>query len=137
MSQEMYDKLAEAVITGETAEAIVLAKAALEKGLDPLKCITEGLTKGIQRAGELFAAGEYFLPELIIGADAMKAALDVLEPALVGDQAREVAGTIVLDTVEGDLHEIGKNLVGTMLTANGFRVIDIGVDKTASEFIDA
>jgi methanogenic corrinoid protein MtbC1 len=78
MSQEMYDKLAEAVIRGETAEASVLAKAALEKGLDPLKCITEGLTKGIQSAGELFAAGEYFLPELIIGAEAMKAARMVM-----------------------------------------------------------
>jgi corrinoid protein of di/trimethylamine methyltransferase len=137
MSQDMFDRLAEAVIKGEIADAGVLAKAALEIGLDPLQCIAEGLTKGIQKAGELFASGEYFLPELIIGADAMKAALDILEPALVGDQVREVAGTIVLGTVEGDLHEIGKNLVGTMLTANGFKVIDIGVDKSASEFIDA
>jgi len=137
MSQEMLDKLAEAVIKGETDHAEALAKEALEKGLDPLQCITEGLTKGIQKVGELFGSGEYFLPELIVGADAMKSALDILEPALVGDQAREVVGTIVLGTVEGDLHEIGKNLVGTMLTANGFKVIDIGVDKTASEFIDA
>jgi 5-methyltetrahydrofolate--homocysteine methyltransferase len=67
----------------------------------------------------------------------MKAALEILEPVLAGDQQREVAGTIVLGTVEGDLHEIGKTLVGTMLTANGFKVIDIGVDKPASEFIDA
>lgn len=133
----MLDKLAEAVIKGEADHAEALAKEALEKGLDPLQCITEGLTKGIQKVGELFASGEYFLPELIIGADAMKTALDILEPALVGDQAREVVGTIVLGTVEGDLHEIGKTLVGTMLTANGFKVIDIGVDKTASEFIDA
>jgi len=109
----------------------------LEKGLDPLQCIKEGLTKGIQKVGALFASGEYFLPELIIGADAMKMALDIFEPALVGDQAREVVGTIVLGTVEGDLHEIGKTLVGTMLTANGFKVIDIGVDKSASEFVDA
>jgi corrinoid protein of di/trimethylamine methyltransferase len=137
MSQEMLDKLAEAVIKGETDDAEALAKEALEKGLDPLQCITEGLTKGIQKVGELFGSGEYFLPELIVGADAMKSALDILEPALVGNQALEVVGTIVLGTVEGDLHEIGKNLVGTMLTANGFKVIDIGVDKTASEFINA
>lgn len=137
MSQEMFDKLAEAVIKGETNNAETLAKEALEKGLDPLQCIAEGLTKGIKKVGELFASGEYFLPELIIGADAMKTALDILEPALIGDQAREVVGTIVLGTVEGDLHEIGKTLVGTMLTANGFKVIDIGVDKPASEFIDA
>jgi corrinoid protein of di/trimethylamine methyltransferase len=137
MSQEMFDKLSEAVIEGETDDAEALAKEALEMGLDPLQCITEGLTKGIKKVGELFASGEYFLPELIIGANAMKTALDILEPALVGDQSREVAGTIVLGTVEGDLHEIGKTLVGTMLTANGFKVIDIGVDKTASEFIAA
>ena len=137
MSQEMFNKLAEAVIKGEKDGAEALAKEALEKGLDPLPCINEGLTKGIQKVGELFASGEYFLPELLFASDTMKRALDILEPALVGDQVREVVGTIVLGTVEGDLHEIGKKLVGTMLTANGFKVIDIGVDKPASEFIDA
>lgn len=137
MTEEMFAKLAQAVIDGEPEDAAALAKKALDDGLDPLACITEGLTKGIQKVGELFASGEYFLPELIIGADAMKSALDILEPALVGDQKREVAGIVVLGTVEGDLHEIGKTLVGTMLTANGFKVVDIGVDKKASDFIDA
>ena len=137
MSQEMFDKLAEAVLEGKTDDAEALAKEVLEKGLDPLQCITEGLTRGIQTVGELFASGEYFLPQLIVSADAMKTALDILEPALVGDQTRKAVGTIVLGTVEGDLHEIGKTLVGTMLTANGFKVIDIGADKPASEFIDA
>ena len=112
-----------------------IAKQALAEGLDPLTCINEGLTKGIQRVGELFASGEYFLPELIIGAEAMKRALAVLEPAIVGHQSREVVGTVVLGTVEGDMHEIGKTLVGTMLIANGFQVYDIGVDKSAAEFI--
>ena len=137
MTEEMYKKLAQMVIDGEPENAATLAKQALDQGLDPLACITNGLTKGIQKVGELFASGEYFLPELIIGADAMKAALEILEPALVGDQKREVAGIVVLGTVEGDLHEIGKTLVGTMLTANGFRVVDIGADKSASEFIAA
>lgn len=137
MTEEMFEKLAQAVIDGEPDDAAALAKQALDKGLDPLDCITKGLTKGIQKVGELFASGEYFLPELIIGADAMKSALDVLEPALVGGQKREVVGTVVLGTVEGDLHEIGKTLVGTMLTANGFKVVDIGVDKKASDFIEA
>jgi corrinoid protein of di/trimethylamine methyltransferase len=137
MTEEMFDKLAQAVIDGEPEDAAKLAQQALDDKLDPLACITNGLTKGIQKVGELFASGEYFLPELIIGADAMKSALDILEPALVGDQKREVVGTVVLGTVEGDLHEIGKTLVGTMLTANGFKVVDIGVDKTAAEFIDA
>jgi corrinoid protein of di/trimethylamine methyltransferase len=137
MSEEMYAKLAQAVIDGEPEDAEQLAKQALDQGLDPLTCVNEGLTKGIQKVGELFASGEYFLPELIIGAEAMKKALAVLEPAMVGDQAREVVGKVVLGTVEGDMHEIGKTLVGTMLIANGFQVYDIGVDKSAEEFIAA
>ncbi len=137
MSEEMVEKLAKAVIEGEPDDAEELAKQALDQGLDPLICINDGLTKGIQRVGELFASGEYFLPELIIGAEAMKRALAVLEPAMVGDQSREVVGTVVLGTVEGDMHEIGKTLVGTMLIANGFKVIDLGVDQSADRFVAA
>jgi corrinoid protein of di/trimethylamine methyltransferase len=137
MEKEIHEKLAQAVIDGELEDAVTYAKEALENGVDPLGCITNGLTKGIQKVGELFANGEYYLPELIIGADAMKGALDILEPALVGDQKREVVANVVIGTVEGDLHEIGKTLVGTMLTANGFQVKDIGVDQSASAFIDA
>jgi corrinoid protein of di/trimethylamine methyltransferase len=137
MKDELHKKLAQAVIDGEPEDAAALAKEALEQGLDPLECITEGLTKGIQKVGELFSKGEYYLPELIIGADVMKAALDILEPALVGEQKREVVANVVLGTVEGDLHEIGKTLVGTMLTANGFQVKDIGVDQPPSAFIEA
>jgi corrinoid protein of di/trimethylamine methyltransferase len=136
MSDEMYAKLAQAVIDGEPEDAEQLAKEALALGLDPLTCINEGLTKGIQKVGELFSSGEYFLPELIIGAEAMKQALAVLEPAMVGDQSREVVGRVVIGTVEGDMHEIGKTLVGTMLIANGFQVYDIGVDKSAAEFVN-
>jgi corrinoid protein of di/trimethylamine methyltransferase len=137
MMEEMYQKFAQVVIDGEPEDAEALAREALEQGLDPLECITNGLTPGIQEVGRLFSNGEYFLPELIIGADAMKKALDVLEPALLADQKREVVGKVVLGTVEGDMHEIGKTLVGTMLTANGFQVFDIGVDKKAEEFITA
>ena len=137
MSADLYDKLAQTVIDGEPDEAEDLAKQALDQGLDPLTCINEGLTKGIQRVGDLFSSGEYFLPELIIGAEAMKRALAVLEPAMVGDQSREVVGTVVLGTVEGDMHEIGKTLVGTMLIANGFKVIDLGVDQSADKFVAA
>lgn len=137
MSQEIYDKLAQAVIDGEPEDAEEFARQALGLGLDPLDCINMGLSPGIDRVGELFASGEYFLPDLIIGGDAMKAALGVLEPALTGGQERKVLGQVVLGTVEGDLHEIGKTLVGTMLTANGFLVTDIGVDKSAAEFVAA
>ena len=137
MAEEIYKQLAQAVIDGEAEDAQALARQALEQGIDPMSCINEGLMVGIQKVGEFFSVGEYFLPDLIMGADAMKAALDLLEPTLVGDQKREVAGTVVLGTVQGDLHEIGKTLVATMLTANGFKVTDIGVDKTADEFIRA
>jgi len=137
MNDEIYQKLAQAIIDGEPEDAEALAQQALEQGIDPLECINQGLVKGIQKVGELFANGDYFLPELIIGADAMKAALDVLEPSLLEGQKREVVGKVVLGTVKGDLHEIGKTLVGTMLTANGFKVKDIGVDKEPQEFIAA
>jgi corrinoid protein of di/trimethylamine methyltransferase len=137
MSEELYQKLAQAVIDGEPEDAEALARQALAQGADPLACINLGLVKGIQKVGEYFSAGDYFLPELIIGADAMKAALDVLEPALLEGQSRTVVGKVVLGTVEGDLHEIGKTLVSTMLTAHGFKVLDIGVDKKTSDFIAA
>jgi len=137
MSEEIFTKLAQAVIDGESEDAEALAQQALEQGLDPLACITNGLTKGIQEVGELFASGEYYLPELIISADTMKVAMDILESALAGDQEREVVGRVVIGTVEGDLHEIGKTLVGTMFSANGFQVTDIGVDKSAAEFVEA
>jgi corrinoid protein of di/trimethylamine methyltransferase len=137
MSEELFTKLAQTVIDGEPEDAEALAKEALEQGLDPLECINKGLMVGIHKVGELFSCGDFYLPELIIGADVMKRALDVLEPALLGDQKREVVGKVVIGTVKGDLHEIGKTLVATMLTANGFQVIDIGVDKSAEEFIAA
>jgi corrinoid protein of di/trimethylamine methyltransferase len=137
MSEEIYQKLAQAVIDGEAEEAEALARQALEVGLDPLECINLGLTKGIQHVGELFAEGECYLPELILSAGAMKVALNVLEPAILGGKQREVAGKVVIGTVQGDLHEIGKNLVSTILTANGFHVIDLGVDTPISEFIKA
>jgi len=137
MPEDILARLTQAVADGEPEEAEELARQALEEGLDPLTCINEGLTPGIDRVGELFASGEYFLPDLIIGGDAMKAALQVLEPALTGDQGRDILGHVVLGTVEGDLHEIGKTLVGTRLTANGFQVPDIGVDKPAAEFVAA
>ncbi len=135
--KEILKKLAQAVIDGEPEDAVELAQQALAQGLDPLTCINQGLTAGIERVGELFAEGEYYLPDLIIGGEAMKEALAILEPALKGSQERKVVGRVVLGTVEGDLHEIGKTLVGTMLTANGFDVKDIGIDKPAADFINA
>jgi corrinoid protein of di/trimethylamine methyltransferase len=137
MSQEILSKLAQAVIDGEPEDAEELAQQALDQGLDPLVCINEGLTPGMNRVGQLFESGEYFLPDLIIGGEAMKSALAVLEPALVGGRERQVLGRVVLGTVEGDLHEIGKTLVATLLSANGFQVTDIGIDKSAADFVAA
>ncbi len=137
MSDELFQKLSDAVVEGEKESAIDLANQALEQGLDPLSCINQGLVEGIQKVGVLFNDGEYYLPQLIMGAEAMKAALAVLEPELVGDQKRDVVGRVVVGTVEGDMHEIGKTLVGTMLAANGFKVTDIGVNNSAEEFIAA
>jgi corrinoid protein of di/trimethylamine methyltransferase len=135
--EELLNQMTQAVVDGEPEDAEAAAQQALEAGLDPLVCINEGLTPGMSRVGELFANGAYYLPDLIIGGEAMKAALAILEPALVGSQEREVLGRVVLGTVEGDLHEIGKTLVGTLLTANGFLVHDIGIDKPADDFIAA
>jgi corrinoid protein of di/trimethylamine methyltransferase len=137
MPDEILSKLAQAVIDGEPEEAEALARQALAQGLDPMMCINQGLSPGIDRVGELFETGEYYLPDLIIGGDAMKVALTVLEPALASGEGRQVMGRVVLGTVEGDLHEIGKTLVGTMLTANGFEVTDIGVDRPAADFVAA
>ena len=137
MSEKLFEALCQAVIDGEEEEAEAVVKQALEQGVDPLACINDGLMNGIGEVGELFSNGTYFLPELIQGAGAMKAALEILEPELVGKEQRQVVGTVVLGTVAGDQHEIGKTLVGTMLTANGFKVIDIGVDQKADDFVAA
>lgn len=116
MPEEIFQKLAQVVIDGDIENAEALAKKVVEQGLDAHACIREGLIQGIQRVGGLFESGEYLLPDLIISADAMEAALNVLESALVGDQKREIIALVVLRTKEGDQHENCKILLGTMLT---------------------
>ncbi len=136
MSQELYDQLSMAVIEGDQELAASLTRQALEQGLNPLELIKDALTPGIKVVGEKFSCGEYFLPHLVMAGNTMKAAVDLLEPALkAGGLSRETPGTVVLGTVAGDIHEIGKSLVGTMLTANGFVVHDLGVDVLATQFV--
>jgi corrinoid protein of di/trimethylamine methyltransferase len=136
MSEELYKQMAQAVIDGDDEEASALAQSALEQGVDPLDAINKGYTAGMDVVGELYSTGEYFLPDLILGGEAMKAALAALEPALkASGQARKVLGVVVLGTVKGDIHEIGKSLVGSMLSANGFEVCDLGIDIEADEFV--
>lgn len=136
MSEELFKKMAQSVIDGDDDEAAALAQQALDQGVDALQAINKGFTAGMDVVGELYSTGEYFLPDLILGGEAMKAALGVLEPALkASGLSREVLGKIVLGTVKGDIHEIGKSLVGSMLSANGFEVFDLGIDIEADEFV--
>jgi corrinoid protein of di/trimethylamine methyltransferase len=136
MSEERYKAMAQSVMDGDDDGAKALAQQALDEGVDALEAINQGYTVGMDVVGELFASGEYFLPDLILGGEAMQAALAVLEPALqAAGQEREVLGHVVLGTVKGDIHEIGKSLVGTMLSANGFEVYDLGIDVESSEFV--
>ncbi|MDY7039894.1 MAG: corrinoid protein [Chloroflexota bacterium] len=137
-NEELFAQMAQAIIEGEPEEAEALASKSLELGVDPLESINKGFTPGVNRVGDLFASGEYFLPDLVIGGEAMKVAIAVLEPEMAKRrQEREVAGKVVIGTVEGDIHEIGKTLVATMLAANGFQVKDVGVDVTAGGFVAA
>jgi corrinoid protein of di/trimethylamine methyltransferase len=136
MSEDLFKQMAQAVIDGDDDEATALALQALEQGVDPLEAINRGYTAGMDVVGELYSTGDYFLPDLILGGEAMKAALATLEPALkASGQAREVRGTVVLGSVKGDIHEIGKSLVGSMLSANGFEVYDLGIDIEADVFV--
>ena len=136
MSEELFKQMAQSVIDGDPDQAQALAQQAIDTGIDPLEAINKGYTGGMDIVGELYSTGEYFLPDLILGGEAMKAALAVLEPALkAGGRQRQVLGTIVLGTVKGDIHEIGKALVGSMLSANGFQVYDLGIDIEADQFV--
>jgi corrinoid protein of di/trimethylamine methyltransferase len=128
--------MAQSVLDGDTDAAAALAKQAVEAGVDPLAAISQGFVQGVNQIGESFACGQAFLPELVMAGEAMKAAVAVLEPEMKRrGTERQVLGRIVLATVEGDIHEIGKSLVGTMLGASGFEVHDLGVDVPAARII--
>ena len=132
----ILDQLREVVILGEPDQARELAAQALEADIAPLVAIEEALNPGMEVVGDRYESGEYFIPDLVMAAEAMKAAMEVLEPALVARQEqRQVLGTVVIGTVEGDIHEIGKSLVATMLSAAGFQVYDLGVDVPVDEFV--
>ena len=137
MSQELFDAMRQSIIDGEADQAEALAKQALEQGVDPLTAINQGYVQGVNHVGDQFGAGEMFLPDLMLAAEAMKKAVAVLEPEMAkrGTQ-RQVLGKVVLGTVKGDIHEIGKNLVGTMLSASGFEVHDLGVDVPFERFAE-
>jgi corrinoid protein of di/trimethylamine methyltransferase len=114
-----------------------LTREALEADVEPLAIINQGLVPGMEIVGEKFQSGEYFLPQMVIAANAMQEAMELLEPELYArQQVMQTSGTLVIGTVKGDIHEIGKSLVATMMSANGFRVYDVGVDVSAATFVD-
>ncbi len=122
-------RLKRAVIEYDMENMPTLAKEALDRGMDPLQGIEKGLAAGIREVGQRFGAGELFLPELVMAAETMRAGVAILEPRVPKGSAARVTHKVVLATVQDDIHEIGKNLVATMLTANGFDVIDLGVNQ--------
>jgi len=136
MPEDLLAKITESVIGGEPETVVALTRQALEMGLEPMEIINRGLVPGMDIAGEKFSRGEFFLPHLLIAAKGMQNAMDLLEPELVArQQAISSVGTVVIGTVQGDIHEIGKSLVGTMLSANGFKVHDLGVDVSIENFV--
>jgi trimethylamine corrinoid protein len=137
MPELEYAVLARAVIEGNAEEARRLARAWAESGLDPLRAVERGFAEGLRRVGELWEEGEYFLPELIQGAEAMKAGLETLRPSLQANRGEQrMKGRVVIGTVQGDLHDIGKSLVATMLSVHGFEVHDLGSDVPVPRFVE-
>jgi corrinoid protein of di/trimethylamine methyltransferase len=136
MTEELFKEMAQSIIDGDSDISTELAKKSIELKIPPLEAITKGFVVGVNYIGDQFGLGEAFLPELVMAGEAMKSAIAILEPELLKlGEAREMMGRVVLATVEGDIHEIGKTLVGTMLSASGFEVVDLGVDQPADKII--
>lgn len=135
--EEIFSQISSALIEGESELTTSLVQKAVEAGAAPLDIISQGLVKGMDVVGQKFSEGEYFLPHLLISANAMQNAMQVLEPELAAQgQEAASAGKIVIGTVYGDIHEIGKSLVATMLSVHGFQVYDLGVDVKAERFVE-
>ena len=138
MDQEYFDNLAQAVVDGEVDAAVQLVNDGLGKGVDPIDAIEKGLARGIMKVGEDFGAGEVFLPELIMAADVMKKTTSILDEKIkASGTTRTTLGKIVMGTVKGDIHDIGKSVVASVLQANGYDVEDIGIDVAVEGFIES
>jgi len=132
----LLEKIAERLIVGKIDEVKELSQQALDQGTSPRDIIDKGLLAGMDVVGKRFKAGDMFIPEVLLCARCMHGAMDILKPLLAeGDSAG--VGTYVIGTVEGDLHDIGKNLVSMMLQGAGFEVVDLGTNITAKQFVDA
>ncbi len=133
---KLFAEMKQAVLEGEIELAEELAQKAVEGGLNPLEAIETGYVPGIDEVGALFEQGEIFLPELIAAAEAMKAALAVLEPVLQErDMSRDILGKVVIGTMHNDIHDIGKDMVASMLMAAGFEVTNLGINVPCDLFI--
>jgi corrinoid protein of di/trimethylamine methyltransferase len=136
-TQELFQAMAQSIIDGDTDVAAELAKQAIETGVAPLDAINEGFVRGINCVGEEFSRENMFLPELVLAGEAMKAAIGVLEPEMAKEgTTRQIHGKVVLAAAPGDIHDIGKSLVGTMLSASGFQVFDLGVDVPIAAVVE-
>ena len=133
--QELFQRLADAVVNMEETLAAELSREAVAAGMDAYQAIEQGLVAGMSRAGDLFEQEEYFIPELLMCSDAMYAGLEILKPHLKTDALAD-RPKIVIGVVEGDTHDIGKNLVKIMLESSGFELIDLGRDIPPAAFVD-
>jgi 5-methyltetrahydrofolate--homocysteine methyltransferase len=131
----MLKEMQEALIAGKKAEVESLVDQALGTGLSASKILNEGLIPGMERLGEMFKNNEVFIPEVLVAARAMNAGLAKLEPFLIKDKVQP-KGVVVIGTVKGDLHDIGKNLVAMMLRGNGYKIVDLGIDVSPEKFVE-
>ena len=131
----VFKSLGEAILSYDSAAAEKAAKEAIKSKVDPVEAIEKGLVPAIEKVGDKFEKMEIYLPELMLAADAMKTAMTLLLPLIPKDKMVS-KGTIVIGTVQGDVHEIGKNIVSNMLMANGFSVVDLGVDVKTTAFVE-
>ena len=125
----LLEKIGNAVLEGDDEVVCELVEKALAEGTKPLDVLEQGLVPGMDEVGKLFKTGEMFVPEVLMAANAMQAGNDILKPLMVGE-TREMKGKIIIGTVKGDLHDIGKKIVGMMLEGAGYEVIDLGIDVT-------
>jgi len=133
---ELLGKMAESLIAGKIDEVVDLTKEALDGGAAPADILDQGLLAGMDVVGQRFKAEEMFIPEVLRCAKCMHGAMEILRPLLAETGAKSI-GTLIIGTVKGDLHDIGKNLVGMMFEGAGFDVVDIGIDKEPQVFVDA
>ncbi len=132
----LIEEIRAAVIEGQAKVAVAKVKQGLDEGLAPDVILNEGLITAMRKVGQLFEDGEYFVPEMLISARSMSAALEILKPRLI-EQGVEPIGKVAIGTVKGDLHDIGKNLVAMMLEGSGFEIVDLGSDVPPEKFVEA